>query len=183
MPGIHRRPTLGHTTAVSEGNEQMDRVVIRRAKEDDLQAVTELWKEMMAYHFSLDPRFEITHDSDAAYMDYLMSIYDNYDYTILLAESGERIVGYTIGMILANPAVFALARYGFIAEMAVTEDHQHGGVGEQLWTQVRRWFHRRGVNVIQLNVSPDNKRGYNFWKKMGCTEFLHILWHDIPKNP
>lgn len=161
----------------------MTEPLIRRARKEDFPFITTLWKEMMDYHNSLDTHFELVADSEAAYMEYLYSIMENYDYAIFVAEMENTIVGYTIGMILNNPAVFALERYGFIAEMAVSGDHQHHGIGHTLWIHVRRWFHRRGIKVIQLNVSPRNQKGYSFWKKSGFDEFLHIMWHDIPKNP
>ncbi|MGC9328035.1 MAG: GNAT family N-acetyltransferase [Candidatus Hinthialibacter sp.] len=157
-------------------------VKIRRADRGDFPVVTKLWREMMEYHLSLDPRFELSYDSDQAYAEYLDSIYDNYDYAIFVAQTQGEVVGYTIAMILSNPAVFSLSRYGFIAEMMVTEAHQRSGVGSDLWNFTRRWLHRRGVGVIQLNVSPYNERGLQFWKRVGCTEFLHILWHTIPKD-
>ena len=160
----------------------MTPVMIRRATVEDLQSVTELWKKMMQYHLSFDPRFDLAYHSDETYQKYLISILNNYDYAVFVADLDGELVGYTIGMILSNPPVFSLERYGFISEMAVTETQQRHGVGRMLWNHVQRWFHRRGITVIQLNVSPSNKRGYNFWKKVGCNEFLHILWHDIPRN-
>lgn len=161
----------------------MSELVIRRAKREDFPLVTALWIEMMDYHNSMDERFQLAPASDAAYLEYLYSIADNYDYAIFVAQRGQELLGYTIGMILSNPPVFALDRYGFIAEMSVRSDLRRGGVGKELWTHIRRWFYRRGVRVIQLNVSPRNASGYSFWKKSGCDEFLHILWHDIPANP
>ncbi len=157
-------------------------VEVRRAVSDDLPRVTALWQEMMAYHLSLDPRFELSHNSEEAYLEYLKSIFENYDYAIFIAVVEGNIVGYTIGIILTNPEVFALDRYGFIAEMMVSESQQRSGVGRHLWLSVRRWFYRRGLSVIQLNVSPRNGRGYDFWKRVGCDEFLHIMWHTIPKD-
>ncbi|MDP8246205.1 MAG: GNAT family N-acetyltransferase [Candidatus Hinthialibacter antarcticus] len=160
----------------------MSERIIRRATKEDLPFVVGLWKEMMNHHLSVDPRFELGPDNEGAYLEYLYSIIDNYDYALFVAEHDARIVGYTIGMILANPQVFALGRYGFIAEMSVSADLQRQGAGRELWERVRHWFKRRGVKVIQLNVSPRNIKGYDFWKQLGCDEFLHILWHDIPKD-
>ena len=160
----------------------MDPLTIRRAKVEDFPKITEIWMEMMDYHLSLDPRFEMDADCKEAYMEYLRSIITNYDYGIFVAEKNDVLIGYTISIILSNPAVFALERYGFIAEMSVTESEQHSGAGQLLWDYVRKWLYRRGISVIQLNVSPRNQKGYNFWKKMGCNEFLHIMWYDIPKN-
>lgn len=155
---------------------------IRRATKEDLPFVVGLWKEMMDHHLSVDSRFELAPDNESAYLEYLYTIIDNYDYALFVAEENAEIAGYTIGMILANPQVFALSRYGFIAEMSVRSDLQRSGVGHDLWDRARLWFKRRGVKVIQLNVSPSNQKGYDFWKQVGCNEFLHIMWHDIPKD-
>ncbi len=161
----------------------MDSITIRRARVSDFDTITMLWKEMMNLHLTHDPRFKLAPNHESAYKEYLLSIYENYDYAIFVAEKEGIVLGYTIGMILNNPPVFDLERYGFIAEMSVAEASQNTGVGKELWIHIRRWFYRRGITVMQLNVSPLNERGYRFWKKMGCTEFLHIMWHDIPKNP
>ncbi|HQL63725.1 MAG TPA: GNAT family N-acetyltransferase [bacterium] len=157
-------------------------VSVRRMKLKDVPRVRELWQEMMAYHLSLDPRFELAIGNDAAYEEYLRSSLENYDMAVFVAETEGRIVGYTNAMILNNPPVFALGRYGFISEMAVEAVCQRGGIGRQMWEHTRRWFKRRGIEVIQLNVSPQNQKGYSFWKKVGCREFLTIMWHDIPRS-
>src|SRR3989339_1809248 len=99
----------------------------RRAKTEDLPEVTNLWNEMMNYHLSLDPRFDLASNNKEAYLHYLHSIKDNYDYAIFVSELEGRLVGYTIAMILTNPEIFSLERYGFIAEMAVTEACQNHG--------------------------------------------------------
>lgn len=160
----------------------MEDVVIRRAAKHDLPFVVSLWREMMDHHLAIDPRFELAPGNEAAYLDYLYSIVENYDYAIFMAVHGDDVIGYVIGMILSNPPVFALTRYGFIAEMSVRAEHRRHGAGRLLWEHSRRWFKRRGIEVIQLNVSPRNKGGYQFWKDAGCEEFLHIMWHDIPKS-
>ncbi len=155
---------------------------IRRIRDGDVRRVTELWKEMMALHLSVDPRFELAIGNEEAYAEYLRSTMENYDAAIFVADVDGEVVGYTIVMILSNPAVFALDRYGFISEMAVSESWQRGGIGGRMWEHARRWLKRRGIRVLQLNVSPRNERGYSFWKKVGCTEFLTIMWHDIPDS-
>ncbi len=155
---------------------------IRRMREGDIPRVTELWHEMMNHHLAVDPRFELAIGNEEAYAEYLRSTIENYDAAIFVAEMNGTLVGYTIVMILSNPAVFALERYGFISEMAVDGDYQRGGIGKTMWEHARRWLKRRGIRVLQLNVSPRNEKGYAFWKKVGCTEFLTIMWHDIPKS-
>lgn len=157
-------------------------ITVRRMKASEIPRVAQLWREMMEYHISLDSRFELAVGSDEAYQEYLRSTMTGYDSAIFVAESDGKVVGYTIAMILSNPAVFALERYGFISEMGVDKRFQRRGVGRKMWEHARRWLKRRGISVMQLNVSPRNEKGYSFWKKMGCTEFLTIMWHDIPPS-
>ncbi len=159
---------------------QEPRITVRRGRESDLQAVSDLWHAMMVMHTALDSRFEVAMGSDEAYQAYLRTILDSFDYGLFVAVRDNKVVGYCIAMILTNPAVFALPRYGFISECMVSTEHQRCGIGGLLWEHVRRWLKRRGMTVIQLNVTPRNEKGYRFWQKVGCSEFLHIMWHDIP---
>ena len=158
----------------------MNNVIIRRATLEDLPAITKLWKTMMEYHHSFDERFDLVVNAEEIYLEHLTSHLTNFDYGLFVAKENEEVVGYTIGMILNNPAVFKLERYGFVSEMAVNETHQRKGIGNLLWSHLQKWFHRRGIRVMQLNVSHCNEKGYPFWKKMGCHEFLTIMWHNIP---
>jgi ribosomal protein S18 acetylase RimI-like enzyme len=160
----------------------MTPIIIRRATLEDLPDITRLWKAMMDYHRSFDERFDLVNNAEEIYLEHLTSHLSNFDYGLFVAVEDESVIGYTIGMILNNPAVFTLDRYGFVSEMAVDEAHQRKGTGKMLWNHLQKWFQRRGIQVMQLNVSHRNEKGYRFWKKMGCDEFLTIMWHDIPQK-
>ncbi len=175
---LKNRPTYDRPGMVSIKNS----ITVRRMKANEIPRVAQLWREMMEYHISLDPRFELAVGSNEAYEEYLRTTMAGYDSAVFVAELDGKVVGYTIAMILSNPAVFALERYGFISEMGVDKRFQRRGIGQQMGEQARRWLKRRGITVMQLNVSPRNEKGYSFWKKMGCTEFLTIMWHDIPPS-
>jgi len=159
-----------------------DAVEIRRGTPEDFSQVVQLWLEMMRYHHSLDPRFEVAASGEQAYLEYLSDVFANFDFNLLVAARGERLVGYTIAAIMVNHAILALPQYGFIAEMAVTEAERGQGTGEAMWTAAVEWFRRRGITVVQLNVSPRNESGQRFWRKLGCGDFLDILWYDIPRK-
>lgn len=134
----------------------------------------------MAHHRTFDPRFAVLPDSKARYEDYLGDLMRNTDNRVLVAERSRRVIAYAIGMVLANPPLFALPRYGFIAEMSVEAECRGQGVGTQLWNEMLEWFRGRGVTVVQLNASTLNESGQAFWRRRGCRDFLHILWYDMP---
>ena len=157
-------------------------ITIRRGKTQDFPRILELWLEMIEYHEKIDKRFETSAGRDQAYLNYLEEIVNHYDYNLILAERNGEVVGYTIAAIMSNQALFALPHYGFIAEMAVKENIRSQGIGQALWEAARAWCKRRGVTVMQLNVSKLNKRAQKFWRRLGCRDFLDILWYDIPES-
>lgn len=154
----------------------------RRAKPEDTPAIAALWMEMMSEHAERDPRFEISADGEAAYKDYVEGILSNPDVAVYIAESDGRVVGYTIALILENPSVFQLKKYGFIGEMIVTKDFRGSGLGRELWDRAYRWFVRKGIGVAQLNVSVVNTSGKAFWDGLGFRDFLEVKWLDLESD-
>ncbi len=154
----------------------------RRARPEDFPRLVELWREMMAFHETLDPRFAISPGGPDAYGKYLREAHQQMDTQVLVAEDAKRIVGYTVATIMENPAIYALPRYGYIGEMAVEEASRRGGVGRGLWRAALEWFQRRAITVVQLNVSPGNQPGQQFWRGLGFRDYLDILWFDVPQR-
>jgi ribosomal protein S18 acetylase RimI-like enzyme len=159
-------------------------VITRRAARSDADAISALWRQMMDYHARLDDRFALDPGASQDFTAYLDDILENYIYAVFVAcERGkEQILGYTIVTEMDNPPVFRLKRYGFISEICVAEGHQGRGVGKALLDRANRWFRRRGLKVAQLNVSPHNKTGLEFYHKRGFSTFLEILWLDLEED-
>jgi ribosomal protein S18 acetylase RimI-like enzyme len=154
---------------------------VRLAGPQDTQAVVSLWEQLMEHHRAADPRFEAVEKAGEVYADYLRGLFEKDEYAILIAENGEEPVGYAILAVLENPAVFRLPSYGFVSEMCVCSSRRGQGIGQKLWERSVLWFRERGVPVIQLNVANTNESGRKFWRKLGCREYLQVLWYDIPR--
>jgi len=152
---------------------------LRRARPEDIESVAVLWVEMMREHAERDPRFAFTDDAETAYAEYARGMLENPDTALFLAEEEGRTIGYILALVLDNPPVFCLKRYGFIGEMVVNRAHRRAGVGRMLWERANRWFKRKGVSVVQLNVSGVNREGKAFWKSVGFEDFLEIKWLNM----
>lgn len=156
---------------------------IRRAQADDVPGITALWLDMMAHHEQFDARFRLGPEAPDKYRDYLTTMLENVDYLVQVAEQHDgKLVGYLLGMVLDNPAVFVLPRYGFIAELMVRSEYRKLGVGQRLHQRAVKWFRRKGVDVVQLNVSTLNASGQGFWRRLGYRDFLHVLWYDLAQE-
>lgn len=67
---------------------------------------------------------------------------------------------------------------GLIRYLAVSGSAQGHGVGEQLFTYVRKWLKSFGINRIELYVLK-GLRASNFWKKQGFAPFMDRRFLEI----
>jgi len=153
---------------------------IRRMMREDIEAVSRLWLAMMREHESRDRHFALASGNpEENFRDYLNEVLEKQDAIVYVAENGGEVIGYILALIFDNPGIFELRQYGFIGEMSVAEEHRRGGVGRQLWERAVGWFRRKGITVIQLNVSPRNETGLAFWDSLGFEDFLRVKWLDL----
>lgn len=151
----------------------------RRAAADDAGAIGHLWRHMMDAHRALDARFALDRRAGEEFAEYLQDILGNYLHAVFVATREEEVVGYTIVAEMENPPLFELKRYGFLCEICVDPRHEGQGIGKALFERATRWFKRRGLTVVQLNVSPGNDKGLRFYGELGFKSFLNILWLDL----
>ena len=68
---------------------------------------------------------------------------------------------------------------GEIIELAVRSDLQKRGIGRKMLLNIISWFEERKIKRIELRVAVKNNIGYNFWKRNGFKDYLHVLYLDV----
>ena len=155
-------------------------IKIRRMVQEDIGSIAHLWLEMMREHENRDHHFALAPGHpEEKFRQYLEETLGKQDAVVYVAETERTVVGYILALILENPEIFELRNYGFIGELSVSKDHRRQGIGNLLWDRARNWFRRRGMTVVQLNVSPKNESGLRFWESLGFRDFLEIKWCDV----
>lgn len=71
--------------------------------------------------------------------------------TFLVAECGERVVGYTIGALVQHRRAT-----GWIVRLVVAEGYRRRGFGESLVAAVIAGLRERGAAEVYLSVAPSN---------------------------
>ncbi len=156
---------------------------IRRMIHEDIGPISTLWLEMMREHERRDHHFALATDHpEQSFCEYLEGILQKQDAVVYVAEESGGVVGYVLALILDNPEIFELQKYGFIGEMSVAQQVRRQGTGRLLWESAKKWFRRKGITVVQLNVSPKNETGIPFWSSLGFGDFLEIKWCDLEKE-
>lgn len=156
-------------------------VVVRPAVYHDIEAIGDLWVELMSFHATLDPRFTIPSHGRHHYIRHTQNALRDDNFVVLVATWRERVVGYLLGYIGQNPPIFPQQRYGFIADVCVTHACRRRQAGERLVQHACRWFREHGLQSIQLNVAHHNSISQAFWRKMGCMDYLDHMWMDLDR--
>jgi len=157
----------------------MTKIRIRRARQEDLEAVLDLWQEMMDYHARLDVRFQPAADGREYFRPAVQEWMADDTWRVLVAVADGQVVGYIIGRVAENPPVFEMRHFGYVTDICVAPDWRGTGVGRRLFAALRNWLRHRGLTVVQLNAAACNPTSQAFWRKMGFQDFLDRLWLDL----
>jgi len=153
---------------------------IRPARSQDVEAVVSLWREFMAHQEGPEPRFRRAPEAEARFREIARAALEPGPSRFLVAAKGGQIVGYTLGRVASNPPTLSPPRYGYVAELFVRPEERGQGLGRRLYQALGAWFQEQGVTSVQLRVLATNREGQRFWRALGFTDFMDILWRGLP---
>ncbi len=156
-----------------------NQINIRKAVENDVAAMVELWKEMMDFHKELDQLFTRKATGHEGWTDFITGHISNDDSCVLVAECNNQIVGQCLGFVSEYPPGITSKRYGKFQELAVTAKFRRFGIGEKLFSEMVTWFREHGIKRTQVRVSVHNELLTAFWRKMGFRPYAETLFLEI----
>ena len=150
-------------------------MMIRTANAHDVDAIGEMWLQLVAYHRQMDPENMPDSAPDGA-RRYAVRIGDSLDDThthVFVAEDNGHIVGYVMGVIVDMlPETFSAARSGFLADIYVLQEYRGQGVGRSLVEVLLAWFQGRSVTHYEWFVAEKNAEARAFWQKVGGIDVM-----------
>jgi len=150
-----------------------EEVRIRRAAEQDREAIGQLWLELMTHHAGLDPdAFCLADDALAQWYEIFEGRMADENCLLLVAEVGGQVVGFIKGSVREENPLLAPGSYGYLGETSVTARYQRQGVGRRLYEALAAWFRERGISEVRLQVSAYNPVSDAFWRAMGFSPYL-----------
>jgi GNAT superfamily N-acetyltransferase len=150
------------------------------AADSHLPEMVEIWKEFMDFHGDIDPFFKRRVDGHENFVRLVKDWIRAEDSHVLVALDGERVIGYSVSIVLRHPPVLETEKYGFIDDLAVRSTHRRRGAGTAMLNEMFRWFKSVNVERVELQVVTKNRVGYRFWEKHGFRDYLHVLAHPVP---
>lgn len=150
-------------------------MMIRTANAHDVDAIGELWLQLVAYHRQIDPENmpEAAPDGARRYAVRIGDSLDDSHTRVFVAEDKGRVVGYVMGVIVDMlPETFSASRSGFLADIYVLPHYRGQGVGRSLVEALRAWLQGRGVTHYEWFVAEKNAEARAFWQKVGGVDVM-----------
>ena len=99
---------------------------------------------------------------------------------VFVAESGGRVVGYVLGVVVdLLPEMFEQQAGGFLADIFVEAEHRRQGYGRALVAAMTDWFRRQGLNYYEWHVPAGNPVALAFWRDMGGSPWQLRMRADL----
>ena len=152
-----------------------ERVTVRKAIEEDVPALVELWIEMMDLHRELDLFFSRTATGHERWAELVTGHMSKEKSCVFVAECRGRVAGYCAAFIEENPAVIETVQYGSFQELSVSSKYRRRGVGAELVKAMLQWFRERKIERVEVRVAVHNELSTAFWRKMGFRPYLETL--------
>ena len=155
-------------------------VVIRKATENDFEAIKALKYEIDVYHSRALPQiFKVVKDAHSREM-LAKDIVDK-NTALFVAEHDGKVIGLVHAFIGESPdfPVMVKRRYMSVIEIIVKEEYRGAHVGLELMNKVEQWALDNGISTVELNVWDFNRPALAFYEKLGYKVARRGLWKTL----
>ena len=113
----------------------------------------------------------------------LVALFDTDEETCLVAEAGDRVVGFALGRMMDKPR--NAWRYGWLEWLGVDPRFKRSGVASRLLNQLTGLFIERDARIMLVDTDAKNHSALAFFRKIGFgQEIRHVyLSQNLENHP
>ncbi len=145
---------------------------IRPAKIKDVPAIAKLNMELMKHVGKYDKIFKLRPGALAKMEAWRRKGVYSSRSKLLVAEDGNKIVGYMAASIKKRPSIYEVREVGAISDAYVLPAYRRQGIAKKFVEQVFEWLKKKGMTHVHLYAVTKNEVAVEVWKKFGFKEFL-----------
>jgi len=140
--------------------------MIRKATNNDLSAITQLYREQFREMAKLIPDFVKEGDQST---EFIKNTITKDDSDILVYEYNRNIVGFILLQAKTRPDFDFIipGKYCYIMDIIVTEKHRGKGFGTALMNSAKDWAKEQNCNFVNLDVLVNNSAAIRLYNKLG----------------
>jgi ribosomal protein S18 acetylase RimI-like enzyme len=142
----------------------------------DTQALRDCIIEQQDFHRGIEPTWPEGKAIFNEYLDYLKSQCEEHDGAVIVAEAGEKMVGFVCVVASApgaspdDPAVHA-----WVHDLFVRPEYRHQGIATRLMVEAESFARQRRAGVVRLGVLDGNDGARAFYRGRGFREYVRVL--------
>ena len=141
---------------------------LRPATETDVESLLRLWLALSAEGEAADPRYRMRRDAaDAARIFIASQWLSDVDHRVVLAEAGERIVGFMTARVSPPHSVLQTPTTVMITDAYVDPEQRRAGIGRDLFEALIEWARDRGAEQVEVGTLALDHRAVAFWRSVG----------------
>ena len=159
-------------------------ISVRKATVDDYNALCELFDEIDALHRVNLPHMFQKRSGAAREQDYYLALIADENVALLVAEAGEKLVGFIHAIVRDTPGfpVLVPRRYAIVDGIVVKSGFQKHGIGKVLMDKMQEWAIARGAASIELNVYEFNETAISFYERLGYQTLSRKMSRELKKD-
>jgi ribosomal protein S18 acetylase RimI-like enzyme len=158
-------------------------VDVRRARPEDLRAVSRLAVMLVEQHREYDPRrFVLPEPVEDGYFRFLRTEVGDPRAVLLVAVLDGEIVGYLYGRMEPPSFVELRGEAGWIHDLYVLERGRGRGAGGALLDAGVRALEQCGARSVMLSVSPQNDAGRRLFGSRGFENTMLEMTRQLRRS-
>ena len=169
-------------TPISHAPKRPESVVIRACEPADLPGVARLATRLVREHHAMDPaRFMIFDNIEEGYAAYLGGELQRKNAIVLVAASGDGVVGYAYGRIEPRDWNALRERCGALHDVYVDAGARQLGIGASLIEEMVKRLVALGAPRVVLMTAVQNAGAQRLFKRLGFR--ITMLEMTRERNP
>jgi ribosomal protein S18 acetylase RimI-like enzyme len=159
-------------------------IIVREAREEDLDVVAKLAAKLVRLHHQFDPqRFFLQEPVEEGYRWWLGRELANKSAIVLVATIAERVVGYVYATIESRDWNLLLDKHAGLHDIYVDDETRAHGVGEALMRGAIARFEERGVPRVVLMSAAQNEKAQRLFERVGFRRTMIEMTREIDARP
>jgi len=157
-----------------------DSVRIRAASPGDLDELGNMAGQLVRLHHSLDPkRFLLVEGVERGYARFFKSQLEDPDTILVVAEIGERAVGYAYARLEPRDWNSLLDACGALHDIFVIESERRHGIAGRLLDDVAMRLRARGAPRLVLSTAAGNETAQRFFERHGFRRTMIEMTREL----
>lgn len=147
---------------------------IRKARKEDVEAVSDLIVRMKRLNNEFDPLFAVVADAKSKAEKYFDSTMGAPNRLLLVATEGAKVVGM-LRAEMRERIFYEPHSEGFITDFYILPEHRRKALGNEVLRQASTELKKMGAQIIVADVPARNEIANKFYVKRGFRALTNLF--------